>query len=173
MSVGRTGDFPMASLILTQPDGNEAEFPLGEMITRIGRAAENEIALDDGSISTFHAEIHPDGERHVLKDLGSTNGVRVNGERVTEARLADGDLLRFGNLRARYLGVAAPAGKTGAPAPPPTAQQPAAKVPAEAKPLGFGPKKATRSPDKIIAITAGVLVVVDAVVAFLLAFSMR
>ena len=163
----------MASLILTQSDGSEVEIPLGESIIRIGRAAENEVSVDDGSISTFHAEIHAENGRHVLKDLGSTNGVRVNGERVHEAVLADGDVLRFGNHRARYQGGAVAAGKPNLPAAPPTVSQPPAKAPAEAKAPGFGPKKSSRNPDKILAIAAGVLVVVDAVVAILLAFSMR
>ncbi|MFM7181554.1 MAG: FHA domain-containing protein [Verrucomicrobiales bacterium] len=178
----------MSSLFITHSDGSETEVPLGEETLRIGRAPENEIALDDSSVSTFHAEIHRDGDHHVLKDLGSTNGVRLNGERVQEAHLSDGDLLRFGNLRAHYQGAPRPAAPSstaepasepeapregGAHAPPPAAIKPSASTVPDIKPLGFGPKKTESNPDKIIAAIAGVIVVLTAAAAALMAFSMR
>lgn len=175
----------MSSLFLTHSDGSETEVPLGEETLRIGRAAENEIVLDDSSVSTFHAEIHREGEHHVLKDLGSTNGVRLNGERVNEAKLSDGDMLRFGNLRARYQGdeppaapaatgvSAPPSAVEGAPPPPPAVIKPSATTVPDIKPLGFGPKKKEINPDKIIATLAGVIVILTAAAAALMAFSMR
>lgn len=96
----------MATLIISQPDGSEISLDVAEQPLRIGRAAENDVQIKDDSVSGFHAEIHVAGGRHILRDLGSTNGVRVNGERVQEAPLTDGDLLRFGNIRASYTGVA-------------------------------------------------------------------
>jgi pSer/pThr/pTyr-binding forkhead associated (FHA) protein len=178
----------MSSLFLTQSDGSEIEIPLGEETMRIGRAAENEVVLDDSSVSTFHAEIHREGGHHILKDLGSTNGVRLNGERVNEAKLADGDLLRFGNLRARYqvgvedtapTGTSAPGStepeppEAGAPSPPPAVVKPSSTTVPEVKPLGFGPKKTAVNPDKIIATIAGVIVILASVAAALLSFSMH
>jgi hypothetical protein len=170
----------MSSLFLTHTDGSETEVPLGEETLRIGRAAENEIVLDDSSVSTFHAEIHREGAHHVLKDLGSTNGVRLNGERVNEAKLSDGDLLRFGNLRARYQAdakpaAAAPAPNAAAPAPPPppATVKPSSTTVPDIQPLGFGPKKTAANPDKIIATLAAVVVILAAAAAALMAFSMR
>ena len=174
----------MSSLFLTQSDGSETEVPLGDGSLRIGRAAENDIVLDDSSVSTFHAEIHREGENHVLKDLGSTNGVRLNGERVQEAKLADGDLLRFGNVRGRYQGdavlpepvpvaAAEPPAAEAEPAPPPADVKPSASRVPDIKPLGFGPKKSSASPDLIIATIAGMMVVLTSAAAALLAFSMH
>lgn len=174
----------MSSLFLSQPDGSEIEVPLGDQTMRIGRAAENEITIDESSVSTFHAEIRPDGGHHVLKDLGSTNGVRLNGERIQEAILADGDLVRFGNYRGRYQGDAPPEEETfaaapapsraaAAKAPPPAAVKPTASAPPEIKALGFGPKIEPRNPDKIIATLAGLLVILTSAAAVLMAFSMH
>ena len=170
----------MSSLFLTHSDGSETEVPLGEETLRIGRAAENEIVLDDSSVSTFHAEIHREGDYYVLKDLGSTNGVRLNGERVNETKLSDGDMLRFGNLRARYQGdgpsaaaATAAASAGAAPAPPPAVIKPSATTVPDVAPLGFGPKKSAPNPDKIIATLAGLIVILTSAAAALMAFSMR
>lgn len=174
----------MSSLFLTHSDGSEIEIPLGLETMRIGRAAENEIVLDDSSVSTFHAEIHHDGESHVLKDLGSTNGVRLNGERVQEAKIGDGDLLRFGNLRARYQGVPQPvtvpdrpdpatAPHESAAAPAPAVVKPSATTVPDIKPLGFGPQKSASNPDRMLAAFAGMLVILASVAAVLMAFSMQ
>jgi predicted component of type VI protein secretion system len=72
-----------------------------ERIT-IGRAPDNMIQIDDPSVSGRHAQLLLVEERYRLKDLGSTNGTRVNHEPVTEALLRVGDRIRFGKVEARY-----------------------------------------------------------------------
>ncbi|MFC2015788.1 VWA domain-containing protein [Chloroflexota bacterium] len=63
----------------------------------IGRGTENQIALDDPTVSRQHAWIKADGEDFLVFDVGSGNGTFVNDERVTEPRrLENGDLIRFG-----------------------------------------------------------------------------
>lgn len=86
------------SLVL--PTGERV--PLGEQVLTIGRLPESSIVLADPNVSRSHAEIRPRGSGYVLVDLGSTNGSRVNGVRVSEHVLADGDELAFGNTRMRF-----------------------------------------------------------------------
>lgn len=64
----------------------------------IGRAASANISLTDRKISGRHAQVELDGEgRWMLKDLGSTNGLRVNSQRVKEIHLEPGLIFRAGN----------------------------------------------------------------------------
>ncbi|MFC2023295.1 VWA domain-containing protein [Chloroflexota bacterium] len=63
----------------------------------IGRGSENQVALDDPTVSRQHAWIKADGEDFMVFDVGSGNGTFVNDERVSEPRrLENGDLIRFG-----------------------------------------------------------------------------
>jgi len=68
----------------------------------IGRAPDNMIRIDDPSVSGRHAQLVLIDERYQLKDLGSTNGTRVNSELITDAFLRVGDRIRFGKVEARY-----------------------------------------------------------------------
>jgi predicted component of type VI protein secretion system len=64
----------------------------------IGRSRDCEIVLEDTGISRRHADIRPSGEGWTLEDLGSTNGVLVNGQRVAGARqLSAGDRVELGS----------------------------------------------------------------------------
>lgn len=72
-----------------------------ELVT-IGRAPDNLIVIDDPSVSGRHAEIRLSGDIYNLKDLGSTNGTRVNGIPITETALRFDDRIRFGAIEARY-----------------------------------------------------------------------
>ena len=83
------------SLVL--PTGDR--IPLGEDVITIGRRAESTIVLADPNVSRNHAEIRPAGYGWVLVDLGSTNGSRVNGARVSIHPLDDGNEISFGNTR--------------------------------------------------------------------------
>jgi hypothetical protein len=69
---------------------------------RIGRSEENDVFLVDPSVSRSHAVVEVDGSEPVVRDLGSTNGTYVNGERVEARFLRDGDELTFGNTRMRF-----------------------------------------------------------------------
>ncbi len=67
----------------------------------VGRSEDSDIFLVDPSVSRNHAEIVIDRGTVTLRDFGSTNGTFVNGERVTERRLAPGDEVIFGNTHMR------------------------------------------------------------------------
>lgn len=67
--------------------------------TVIGRLPECDVTLDDAAVSRRHARVTSDGVEYQVEDLGSTNGVRLNGSPVTRAVLRDGDQLDFGGVR--------------------------------------------------------------------------
>jgi pSer/pThr/pTyr-binding forkhead associated (FHA) protein len=54
------------------------------------------VSFDDTNVSREHAEIRPDGNGYLLIDMASTNGTSVNGELITQRRLADGDVVSLG-----------------------------------------------------------------------------
>ena len=70
---------------------------------RIGRQADNDLVLQDTSISRHHAEIHRrrDGT-FTVTDLDSMNGVFVNGKKQRSAAIADGDTVELGDLSMRF-----------------------------------------------------------------------
>jgi hypothetical protein len=87
------GGLPPGSLLL--PTGDRV--PLGEYIVSVGRQQDCTIVLADPNVSRRHAEVRPSGDGFMVADLGSTNGTKVNGVRVAEQHLHDGDEVRFGN----------------------------------------------------------------------------
>lgn len=77
--------------------------PTGEAST-IGRHAGCALVLDDPTVSRRHASLRFDGDRWLVRDLGSMNGTRVNGWRVEESPVAPGDTVRFGETVVRFAG---------------------------------------------------------------------
>ena len=68
----------------------------------LGRALDNVIRLEDGTISHHHAMILTENGEFKLRDLNSTNGTRVNGARIVESKLNNGDQVRFGSVEMRF-----------------------------------------------------------------------
>ena len=63
----------------------------------IGRSRECDVVLSDQNVSRKHAEVRPSGGKWIVKDLGSTNGVKVNGRRITGPQsLKPGDTIELG-----------------------------------------------------------------------------
>ena len=71
--------------------------PLQEEVTTLGSVAGNTVVLSDPAVSRKHMGIRRLGERFELADLGSTNGVYVNGHRMGKKLLDPGDVMRVGN----------------------------------------------------------------------------
>jgi pSer/pThr/pTyr-binding forkhead associated (FHA) protein len=71
--------------------------------TRIGRATGCELQIESGSVSRHHALIVVGPRESVIEDLNSTNGVLVNGRKVTRQPLCDGDAITIGETQFRYL----------------------------------------------------------------------
>jgi len=79
--------------------GEARAVELGAATLRIGRHEDNDLVFDNPYLSRYHAEILSDGSRILIRDLGSTSGTFVNGERITQRRLKDGDSIRLGRAR--------------------------------------------------------------------------
>ncbi len=88
-------DEPKTALLFCPP-GPPLTLEAGGKVT-IGRAADCELRLPSGDASRQHAEIVAGEDGFTLRDLGSTNGTFVNGERVSEHRLAPGDRIHIGS----------------------------------------------------------------------------
>jgi hypothetical protein len=88
---------PKATLTVRDADDRK-EVPLGHDPLVIGRDPQNDIVLDDRRVSRKHAEIRVRLGRYTLYDLQSTNGTYVNGRRVAEIVLSDGDRIAIGGV---------------------------------------------------------------------------
>ncbi len=62
----------------------------------LGRSRECDVVIDDANVSRRHAELSADDDGWSIRDLGSTNGVKVNRRRVDRARLRHGDRVTVG-----------------------------------------------------------------------------
>jgi hypothetical protein len=92
--------------------GARLEFILGPManqtlqltedVTTIGSVAGNTVVLADPAVSRKHAGIRKVDGSYELADLGSTNGVYVNGHKVPKKTLEPGDIIRVGNTEAVF-----------------------------------------------------------------------
>jgi predicted component of type VI protein secretion system len=69
----------------------------------IGRSRDCDVTVDDPNISRHHAEVRPSGGSWIVRDLGSTNGVKVNGRRIQGAQsLKPGDTVELGTSRLTF-----------------------------------------------------------------------
>jgi hypothetical protein len=73
----------------------------GNRVT-IGRSRDCDVTLDDANVSRRHAELRREGAAWVVADLGSTNGVKVNGHRVSQHPLQPGDEITLGLERLTF-----------------------------------------------------------------------
>lgn len=82
---------------------NDIAYSLTGGVERIGRESSNDIVISDINASRTHAEIHmePNGT-WIISDLGSTNGLYVNGRRVKSAPLNDADIVLIGTTRLEF-----------------------------------------------------------------------
>ncbi|MDZ4754997.1 MAG: ATPase, T2SS/T4P/T4SS family [Phycisphaerae bacterium] len=92
----------MAFLELKSPHGNRRVDLDGNPVT-IGRLPDNVLHIPDEGLSRNHAVIEPYGDAWRLRDLGSRNGTKVNGGRVSEARLRHGDTVKLGAVEIRFI----------------------------------------------------------------------
>lgn len=77
--------------------GGRSVVPIPPTVMKLGRNSENQVVLNDPSISRFHAEIRPQNGDYYLVDVGSKNGTMVNGERIQEKKLEHGDRIQLGS----------------------------------------------------------------------------
>lgn len=92
----------MARLVLLSEGLTGRTYELKVESTTVGRVSDNAFEVPEDSVSSHHCEILLRGNDVVVKDLNSTNGTFINGERVTEsASLKPGQILRLGKVEMR------------------------------------------------------------------------
>jgi pSer/pThr/pTyr-binding forkhead associated (FHA) protein len=90
-----------------RPETATLEWPGGTYVIEqrtvvIGRSSECDLQLDDANASRRHAEVRRIGDGYSLVDLGSTNGTEVNGQRIQETALMNGDVISVGTTRITF-----------------------------------------------------------------------
>jgi pSer/pThr/pTyr-binding forkhead associated (FHA) protein len=105
-------------LVVTQPGARKGKaflmvstgaaagtvFPLTEPSILIGRSLDAQVSINEQAISNEHARIEQNGAKFTLRDLGSTNGTYVNGQRLVDAiSLAGGDTVRMGSTTFTFV----------------------------------------------------------------------
>jgi pSer/pThr/pTyr-binding forkhead associated (FHA) protein len=88
-----------------QGQGDSVLVRLEREVTRIGRGLAADLRLDENSVSRRHAMLVHDTDGARILDDRSSNGTFVNGERVKQAALANGDVVMLGRVVLRYLEV--------------------------------------------------------------------
>jgi Protein of unknown function (DUF3662)/Inner membrane component of T3SS, cytoplasmic domain len=90
-------DAPAARLREIRPNGTQREITLDGAPLTIGRANDNSLVIHDSRVSRHHARLQARRGALVFSDLASTNGSRVNGSRVAEVALGEGDRIEIGD----------------------------------------------------------------------------
>ena len=119
----------MAKLVILNQGMTGRTFELNADRTTVGRVEDNTFQIGDPSVSSRHAEILLRGTDIVIKDLNSTNGTFINGEKISETVLQPGQVLRFGQVEMKIDdGKPVTAAPAPAPAPPAPAAAPKKQV---------------------------------------------
>lgn len=98
-----TGVVKPGRYIEVQGPGEALMIPLSEGVTHIGRGLAADLRLDEGSVSRRHAIIVQSSTGVRLLDDRSSNGTFLNGRRVAQSDLNDGDVMVLGRVVLRYL----------------------------------------------------------------------
>ena len=95
---------PESAMLIIHRGPNRGErFLLDSPETTIGRSGDNDVLLDDVTVSRKHANIRRAGERFELIDLGSLNGTYVNNNSIARATLSSGDEIQFGKFHMLFV----------------------------------------------------------------------
>ena len=89
-----------ADLVTLSFDGTRYEVKQRRVV--LGRSRDCDIQLADTNVSRRHAELRQEGASYWIVDLGSTNGIEVNGKRVKRAKLSDGDTVTLGSTQVAF-----------------------------------------------------------------------
>jgi len=107
---GKTRIMPAAdeaSLKVTSGQMAGRVFTLANRRMSIGRTDDNDIALEDDTVSSSHAVISFGGGCWTVEDVGSRNGTFVNDRPVSQKELENGDVVKFGEIQMRFVGSVA------------------------------------------------------------------
>ncbi len=99
----------MPSLFVVRGRDQGKHFQLSNLVYRIGRDSSSDIQLLDTEASRAHAELRVDAQSgSELVDLGSSNGTKINGEKISRQALASGDRIEIGGTLLIYTGTGQP-----------------------------------------------------------------
>jgi len=101
----------MPRLVAQSPEFAGKTFDLSGAEITVGRVEDNTIQVEHASVSGHHAVFKLDGMDYTIKDLDSTNGTRINGEKIGLQKLRRNDILRLGNIELLYDSEHAPPGQ--------------------------------------------------------------
>ncbi len=90
------------AMLLLQTAAGPQPIPVESTTATLGRGLGNDIILEDTRVSRHHAQLRYKARRFWLTDLNSTNGTFVNGARVSETALHDGDVVSLGGLEMTF-----------------------------------------------------------------------
>lgn len=93
----------MPKIQFTTPEGASGEVELTAERTTLGRSDDNMVVIPDDSMSGSHAEITFTGDMWVLTDLGSTNGTKIDGERIEQVQLMSGGAFTLGSVECAFF----------------------------------------------------------------------
>ncbi|MDR9363673.1 MAG: DUF3662 domain-containing protein [Microbacteriaceae bacterium] len=79
------------------------KLPLPKGRTRVGRGNESDVKINDRTLSRIHLELLFNGEKAGVRDLGSTNGSLLNGQKFQEGPLVHGDTITCGNTEIKFF----------------------------------------------------------------------
>ena len=132
-------------LIIEDDEGRKTVVPLVREEITIGRQDGNTIRLTERNVSRKHARLVKENGSLLIEDLGSYNGVRVNGEKITEkTKIKEGDLVEIGDydlgIQGKFEASATPTTSTPKQA---TVPPGAVKAPVAAKPVSMPPLSAS------------------------------
>lgn len=100
---GRPGEPGSVNVDVRQPrlEVSGVAYPLVRAVTRLGRGSDTDIRVEDPGTSRNHCEIVL-GQPVLVRDLNSTNGTFVNGERISQVEIADGTVIMIGSTQLVY-----------------------------------------------------------------------
>ena len=88
----------MAGLTIKSNGSAIRTLPLKAGVNKLGRSPANDHSIDDPTISGQHCEIVVSDDRVLIRDLDSTNGTFIGGQRIRESVLLDGQILHLGRV---------------------------------------------------------------------------
>jgi hypothetical protein len=90
------------AMLMLETSAGPQPIPVESTTATIGRGLGNDIILEDTRVSRHHAQLRYKARRFWITDLNSTNGTFVNGARVNETALRDGDVVSLGGLELTF-----------------------------------------------------------------------
>jgi hypothetical protein len=124
----------MPRLVAQSPEFSGQTFDLSKPEITVGRLADNNIQIEHASISGHHATFKLTGLDYTIQDHESTNGTRVNGEKISQQSLRRNDIVRLGNIELLYDSEHSPPGQ---PMPSPSQRVNLAECASRGRPANF------------------------------------